>query len=244
MTELKSYYVWDAFTRWFHWINVLSIVILMALGLAIVNGSALGLTNDGKILLKEIHVLVGYVFVLNLLWRFVWAFFGNRHARWGAILPVGKGFFQSVRNYISAFVMGKSEVYLGHNPLARIAVFVLFILMTVQAVTGLVLAGTDIFYPPFGGMIAQWVASPGIDPSTLVPYAKEMLDPEAYKSMRAFRAPFIEIHEINFFILSGVIFLHIAAVVITEIKEGGGIISAMVTGKKVFDKEPVDVDKE
>jgi hypothetical protein len=38
----------------------------MAVGLVILNSSALGLSNDGKILLKEVHTLIGYAFVLNL----------------------------------------------------------------------------------------------------------------------------------------------------------------------------------
>ncbi|MFT7524966.1 MAG: Ni/Fe-hydrogenase 1 B-type cytochrome subunit [Arenicella sp.] len=238
MNQLKSYFVWDSFTRWFHWINVLCIFVLMALGIVILNDGPLGLTNDGKILLKETHTVVGYVFVLNLIWRFVWAFFGNRYARWSAIFPGGKGFFQSVRNYVVAFILGKPELYLGHNPLGRIGVFVLFIFMTIQAITGLVLAGTDIFYPPFGHWIAQWVAAPNVPPETLVPYARDMFDPQAYESMRALRKPFITIHEYNFFALSFIIVLHIAAVIITEIREGGGIISAMFTGRKIFDKEP------
>ena len=238
MSQLKSYIVWDSFTRWFHWINVLCIFVLITLGIIILNSGALGITNDGKILLKEMHTLVGYVFVLNLIGRFIWAFFGNRYARWNEIIPGGKGFFQSVRNYVTAFMTGKPELYLGHNPLGRISVFVLFILMAIRAVTGLVLAGTDIFYPPFGHWIAQWVAAPGVPPETLIPYAKDMLDPQAYESMRAFRKPFITIHLYNFFALSFMIVLHIAAAIITDIKEGGGIISAMFTGRKVFNKEP------
>lgn len=238
MNQLTSYWVWDAVTRWFHWINVLCVLVLIALGMVIFNGGLLGLSNDGKILLKETHTLVGYVFVLNLIWRFTWAFFGNRYARWGEIIPGGKGFFQSVRSYVSAFISGKPEVYLGHNPLGRIGVFLLFILMAIQAVTGLVLAGTDIYYPPFGHWIAQWVAAPNIPPETLIPYAKDMLDPQAYESMRAFRKPFITIHVYNFYALSFIIAVHIAAVIITETKEGGGIISAMFTGKKIFNKEP------
>ncbi len=244
MTGLKSYLVWDAFTRWFHWINVLCIITLMGLGIVILNDGALGVTNDGKILLKETHTLVGYVFVLNLLWRFVWAFFGNRYSRWSAIVPGGKGFLQSVRNYVIAFIEGKPQAYLGHNPLGRMAVFVLFVLMTVQAVTGLVLAGTDIFYPPFGHWIAQWIAAANVPPETLVPYAPEMVDPQAYQSMRAFRQPFITVHEYNFFVLASVIVLHIAAVVITEIKESGGIVSAMFSGRKIFSETPVDATEE
>ncbi|WP_084191433.1 cytochrome b/b6 domain-containing protein [Algiphilus aromaticivorans] len=240
MNDLKSYAVWDSWTRWFHWINVLCVFSLMAVGLVILNSSSLGLSDDGKISLKEVHTLIGYIFVLNLFWRFIWAFWGNRYARWRSILPGGKGFKQAVHRYVIAFISGRPEQYLGHNPLGRLSVFVLFILLAIQAITGLVLAGTDLFYPPFGGSIAQWIAAPSVNPDTLVPYAREMYDAAAYERMRSFRKPFITTHEYNFFVLGFVIFLHIAAVILTEVREGGSIISAMFTGKKILSQKPID----
>jgi hypothetical protein len=35
---------------------------------------------------------LGIVMALNLLWRFAWAFFGGRYARWRAIVPAGAGY--------------------------------------------------------------------------------------------------------------------------------------------------------
>lgn len=240
MTGLKAYAVWDSGTRWFHWINVLCVFALVAVGIVIINAGALGVSNDGKILLKETHVLIGYAFVLNIVWRFIWAFWGNRYARWHAMLPGGKGFGGAVRSYVVAFVSGRPEQYVGHNPLGRLSVLVLFILLAVQAITGLVLAGTDIFYPPFGHWIAQWIAAPGVQPGALVPYAPQMYDPQAYQSMRSFRKLFIMTHEYNFFVLGSFIVLHIAAVIVTEAREGGSIVSAMFTGKKILSQTPVD----
>ena len=37
----------------------------------------LGVTDNGKILLKTTHVWIGYVFAINLAWRIIWAFIGN-----------------------------------------------------------------------------------------------------------------------------------------------------------------------
>ena len=73
---------WDVPTRLFHWINALAVLGLIATGLEILTGNLLGLSPEGKIALKSVHVLLGYVMAANLLWRFVWAFFGNRYARW------------------------------------------------------------------------------------------------------------------------------------------------------------------
>lgn len=234
--QLQSYSVWDRTTRLFHWINFLSILVLIAVGLVIYNSRSFGLSTEGKILAKELHVYAGYVFAINLFWRIIWGFLGNRFARWRAVLPMGKGYGASVK----AYVTGEKTSWLGHSPVGRLAVTLLLILLFVQAVTGLLLAGTDIYFPPFGSMIAEWVAADGVDPATLVPYAREMTDPAAYQEMRNFRGPFIETHEIVFFVLLGVIVLHIAAVVWSDIKHGGGIISAMFTGRKVFSEKPED----
>ena len=240
MTELKSYAVWDKGTRWFHWINALCVIALATVGFVILKADALDVSNDGKATLKTIHVWIGYVFVLNLVWRIVWAFLGNRYARWRSILPGGTGYFKALRSYISSFLAGNPEQYVGHNPAARLGIAVLFLLTLIQAVTGLMLAGTDLFYPPFGRWIAQWVAAPGVTPATLAPYSPEMYDATAYKEMRAFREPIVLVHLYSFYALAVFIVVHVAAVVVTEVKEGGSITSAMFTGRKILRERPVD----
>ena len=241
MSNLKTYFVWDANTRWFHWINVFCVLGLIAVGVVILNAKALGVSTEGKILLKTVHVLIGYIFTINLLWRFIWAFIGSPSARWRAILPGGSGYLNEVRTYIASIKAGQPQQYLGHNPLGRIAVSLLLLLLLAQATTGLVLAGTDIFYPPIGAWIASWIAAPGVDPTTLVPYAKETYNMIAYDEMRAFRKPFITLHYYGFYTLLGVILIHILAVVITELREGSSLISAMFSGKKVMSETPVDL---
>ena len=240
MNDLKAYRVWGAGVRWFHWINVLCMLGLIAVGVVILNNKALGVTNDGKILLKTVHVWIGYVFAVNLLWRIFQAFAGGPQARWRAILPGGRGYVTELRRYITDFSSAQPRQYLGHNPLGRLAVTLLLLLLLVQAVTGLVLAGTDIFYPPLGSWITGWIAAPGIEPATLVPYAKEMYDEAAYEAMRAFRKPFITVHYYGFYVLLVFAVIHILAVVMTELRAGGGLISAMFTGRKVLSGAPVD----
>ena len=79
-------------TRWFHLINALAVFGLIAVGLGLLYDDALGLSASGKVLLKQVHVSIGYVLTLNFIWRFIWAFLGNRYARWCAILPFGTGY--------------------------------------------------------------------------------------------------------------------------------------------------------
>lgn len=242
MTQMnfRAYAVWDGPTRWFHWINFVCVVALAILGTAILYSKELGVTDDGKILLKTTHVWFGYVFAANLAWRIAWAFIGNRQARWSALLPFKRGFVRELIAYMRGFIRGDARPYLGHNPLARLSVSLFFVLLIVQAVTGLVIAGTDIFYPPFGYWFANWVAAPGVDPWSIVPYDKTGIDATSWEAMRAFRSPFLTMHYWNFYVLLVLIVIHIAGVIATELREGGGLISAMFTGRKVLDQKPVD----
>ena len=116
----------------------------------------------------------------------------------------------------------------------------LLLLLLSQALTGLVLAGTDLFYPPLGSWIANWVATPGTEAATLVPYAPEMYDETAYAAMREFRKPFITVHYYGFWVILVFAVIHILAVVVTELREGGTLISAMVSGRKVLGEAPAD----
>lgn len=240
MSEFKEYAAWDAPTRWFHWINVLAVLGLIGTGLVVLFDDGLGLSPSGKIALKSVHASFGYVMALNLLWRFAWAFLGNRYARWRAIVPGGPGYSAALRAYTGSFLTGEPQQYVGHNPLARIAVALLFVLLLIQAASGLVLAGTDLYWPPFGPWFAAGVAAPGVDPSLVVPGASQLIDQNAYAAMRAFRSTFVLVHEYGFYALAVLIVFHVAAVVVTEIREGGNITSAMFTGRKILSRPPPD----
>ena len=152
----------------------------------LLNDDALGLSAGGKVQLKQIHVALGYVMALNLIWRFVWAFLGNRYARWRAMLPYGPGYWGALRSYATAFLSG-------------------------------------------------------IDPASVSPLASDTMDQAAYKAMRAFRFPIVTIHLYVFYALAAVILTHLAAVIVTEIHEGGSITSAMFTGRKILNRPPHDV---
>ena len=167
-------------------------------------------------------------------------FFGNAQARWGALLPGGRGYLRELRDFVGDLRARRPRVYLGHNPLGRIAITVLLLLLLVQALTGLLLAGTDLFMPPFGRWIASRVAAPGVAADALVPYAPQMYDAAAYAAMRAWRGVVVQIHEIAFYSLLVVATLHVLGVVLAEFREGGGLVSAMITGRKTLRAPPVD----
>jgi cytochrome b len=240
-TQLRVYKVWDLPTRLFHWINFTAVISLIFMGLVMLYKKELGITSvEAKIGLKEVHVIIGYIFVLNLGFRIFWAFVGNAYARWRSILP-GKGFLQAVSSYKASLGTAEPQQFLGHNPLGRLAITVMLVLLVIMACTGLIRAGTDIYYPPFGAFVADYVVAPGADPDSLVPYNPAGADAEKLDRLKAFKGPFGDIHIYTSYILMFVIVVHIAAVVFTEVREGGGIVSAMFTGRKVLSGKPVDV---
>src|SRR5690606_24842460 len=122
------------------------------------------------------------------------------------------------------FAVGHAPFYLGHNPLARIFLSLLVLSLIVQAATGLVLAGTDVYLPPLGGTIREWVAADTHDPALVMPYSPETVNGEAYAEMRAFRSPIVATHEYNFIVLLVLILIHVSAAVVTESREGGNVI--------------------
>lgn len=242
MSSPVAYKVWDRTTRWFHWINVLCVLVLAVLGLAILNEKSFGVSAEGKILLKTLHTYVGYAFAVNLAWRLIWAFAGNAHARWKAILPMERGFSQEVGRYVRGLRAGSAPSYLGHNPLGRLMISLLLLVLLVQAVSGLVLAGTDLYKPPFGSAIAEWVTDGDpIKQANLRPGSKEFVDPAAYEDMRGFRKPVVTTHLYVFYLLMAAVLLHVVGVVVTEVREKSGLISAMFSGEKALSSPPVDV---
>lgn len=240
MPELKSVPVWDAPTRIFHWVNALCVLALAVIGLVILNGKTLEIPRTGTLKLKVLHAWIGYVFALNLLVRIAWAFIGNRWARWGAMLPGGRGFLSALGAYVRSFFSSHPQEYLGHNPLGRLSVTAILLVVVLLAVSGLVLAGTDLFYPPFGRWFARWVAAPGVDPAALAPNSPAMYDKAAYDGMRNFRKPFMAVHLYGSYTLMALAVLHVIGVIITEVRERSSIISATFTGRKVVAGTPVD----
>ena len=238
--QLYEYKVWDLPTRLFHWINFTSVIMLIFMGLVMLFKKELGITStEAKIGLKTVHVIIGYIFVANLAIRIIWGFIGNKYARWRTLVP-SSGHMDTIRASTTSLQPGEALQYAGHNPLGQLAVIVIFLCLITKDVTDLIRAGTDIYYPPFGSMAAEYVAQPGVDPGSLVPYDTSAVDKEKYDALKAFKKPFGTIHIYTSYFLMFLIVVHIAAVIRVETKEGGGIISAMFTGKKLLNRAASD----
>jgi cytochrome b len=159
--------------------------------------------------------------------------FGKGFERFGQMLPFMPGFLKELK----AFKNDQQKPSKGHNPAGKLMVAALLLTMCFQMVTGLVIAGTDIYYPPFGQHFASEIAIDKSQIDLIKPYSKENVDPEAYQEMRALRSPFITIHVYAFYLMLFLIPLHILGVVLAERKHKASLVSSMITGYKSLPKD-------
>jgi Ni/Fe-hydrogenase 1 B-type cytochrome subunit len=144
-------YIWQAPVRIWHWIMALCMVVLWVTGYFIgsplpsVGGEAVEHFSMGYI--RFAHFAAGWVFALMFLFRVYWAFVGNKYSREIFLVPVSmlsaswwRGFFRVVAHYL--FILRKPDKHYGHNQLAMVAMFAMFVLGSVfMIVTGLALYG-------------------------------------------------------------------------------------------------------
>ncbi|MCU7833923.1 MAG: cytochrome b/b6 domain-containing protein [gamma proteobacterium symbiont of Taylorina sp.] len=239
----KNYNTWSVSVRWFHWINVLTVLALIFVGLIMMYKKELGITGiEAKVGLKELHVIIAYIFATNLIIRILFAFIGSASARFSAFIPT-KGYMQSLHSYHASLKAGKPQQFIGHNPLGKLAVTALFSLLIILMLSGLIRAGTDIYYPPFGSLVSSYVAEQDVNPDSLRPYQKEGINKDKLAALNAFKSPFGKIHKYSAYLLMLLIILHVTAVVRAEIKEGDRLISSMFSGKKILIEKPQDDGK-
>lgn len=119
-------YVWDIWTRLFHWSLVVLISISMYTGFV------------GGFEEMDWHMYSGYAILGLLLFRIGWGLVGSRNARFTSFVRGPGAIIEYLRNIRS------QEPGVGHSPLAALSVLALLIAVLVQAVTGL-FASDDIF---------------------------------------------------------------------------------------------------
>lgn len=143
-----SVYVYEAPVRIWHWVNAFSIVVLCITGYFI--GSPLPSMQIGEAYeqfvfgyIRFAHFAAGMVLTVGFLGRIYWAFFGNHHARQLFYFPLWRGAYwrevwHEIRWYL--FLEKEPKKYVGHNPLAQVAMFFFITLgVSFMIVTGLAL---------------------------------------------------------------------------------------------------------
>lgn len=167
-------YVWDIVVRACHWTIVLSIIGLSITGFYIGNpfikapGEAGGHFVMGWV--RAIHFYFAIAFTLAVMSRLFWMRIGPDVARWPSFLPVTRERWAGMRDTFLFYILlrRKFPPMLGHNPLAGITYYGIFLLFLVMIVTGLaqysmvdpdsVFRVFGVFLPVFGGpQTTRWI---------------------------------------------------------------------------------------
>ncbi len=143
-----SVYVYEVPVRLWHWINALAIVVLCVTGYFI--GSPPPSMQIAEAThqfvfgyIRFAHFAAGLILTVGFLGRIYWAIFGNHHARQLFYLPIFNGrwwkeVWFEIRWYL--FLEQQPKKYIGHNPLAQLAMFFFITLgVSFMIVTGLAL---------------------------------------------------------------------------------------------------------
>jgi len=117
-------YVWPVYTRIIHWLIAFSFAFAFIFSL--------------KENLLNLHVAVGIIFGLMLVYRFIWGFIGPRYATFNTFklsLPKLKHYFiEKVQNRWR-------EIPAGHNPASSWFTIIVLFLGSIISITGLLLYG-------------------------------------------------------------------------------------------------------
>jgi len=119
-TTMKTVRVWDLPVRIGHWTLVALIAIAMATG-----------EDEGAVL--RIHLAVGYLALVILVFRLGWGAIGSEHARFSDFLRP----WPEVRAYMLRLIAARPPYHLGHNPLGGWMIVALLATLAVVVATGI-----------------------------------------------------------------------------------------------------------
>ena len=138
---LRKVRVWDAPTRWFHWLLTVTVIALVVT--AKLGGAAM-----------EWHFRLGYTVVALLLFRLVWGVLGGHWSRFGTFLYRPQAVLQYLRG------QSKPEQRVGHNPVGALSVFALLSVLLLQSVSGLFSDDEISATGPFSHLVSgDWVST-------------------------------------------------------------------------------------
>jgi len=147
----KRVYVWELAVRFFHWLTVLSLTVLVITGFIIANPPSLNLNVEATNsfwfgYIRLIHFAFAYILIANLVFRIYWAFAGNQFANWRNFIPYTKKHWQNIFYVLKVDIFLQKDkehklenISVGHNALAAFSYFIMTLFFLLQVITGLAL---------------------------------------------------------------------------------------------------------
>lgn len=216
-------YVYEAPVRFWHWATVLCLATLAATGYLIarplpsIGGEATFSYFFANV--RVIHVSAGLLFAVLLAVRLVWGVLGNRYARSLLIPPVWSAvWWKDLGSQVSYYLFLRKEPHhwVGHNPLAQLAMFLMFTLGSLV----IVFTGLSLFSEQYGWG-SSWMNAFG--------WVNVLLG--GSQSVRT-------VHNLSMWYLLVFALIHIYMVFREDIMSGETVIGTMINGIRMFKREP------
>ncbi len=222
-------YVYEAPVRIWHWITALSIVILAVTGYFIGSPppTLSGEASDHYLMgyIRFTHFAAGYVLAIGFLGRLYWAVVGNSHSREILLPPIFSGSFwggvwHEIKWYL--FLTKEPRKYVGHNPLAALAMHLMFVWGVVFMIfTGFAMYGE-------GEGMGSWQYN--LFSSWIIPLFGQSQDVHTWH------------HLVMWYIICFVM-IHVYVANREDIMSRQSIVSSMISGWRTFrDEREVDKD--
>ncbi|RQH07069.1 Ni/Fe-hydrogenase, b-type cytochrome subunit [Paraburkholderia dinghuensis] len=217
--RVVSVYVYQAPVRLWHWLTVLSVMVLCASGyfigkpLPTLSGEASAHFLMGYI--RFAHFCAGYVLAIGLIFRACYAFFGNTFSREIFIVPVWdpqwwREMFYELRWYL--FLARYPRKYVGHNPLGQIAMFGFFIVAILMSVSGFALYGEGLGADSWASHLFGWV---------IAMFGGNSLSLHSW-------------HRLGMWSIVLFVMIHVYAAIREDIMSKQSMISTMISGFRMF----------
>ncbi|MBI5644119.1 MAG: cytochrome b/b6 domain-containing protein [Deltaproteobacteria bacterium] len=214
--------VWSRNQRVIHWIIAFSVLLLIPLGAFLFSSDFIGIPEESRDSIMDVHAAVGFVFAAGLFFRIIYLFTGPPASSWRDVLPLRKEQIKlgvaTGKYYLSGF-KGKAPLYFSHNPLAGLFDAIVFLFGLTQAISGLL-----IFFFHEEGEVNGAVNHAHAATANGAGHGSDMA---------------LIIHAIGALVIIGFVISHFTALAIHDILERRGLVSSMISGNKFFDEEEV-----
>ena len=221
--QRKEYYLFSPFLRIFHWIMVVSILVLFGTGLLItkpmdVTSTEPYLTSMSMDWVRDIHFLFAFIFCASFILR-IYGFIVNKGDRLFPRVWEGHFYSETVEVALHYMLLKSHHAPFLRNPLARASYAGLYLMVAIEILTGF--AMYFMTEPSnVGGFLFGWV-------NTIL--GSEMMTHYVH-------------HYVAWLIIVFAIG-HLYMVIRAEFMEGESEVSSMFSGKKVLAHTPKDANE-
>jgi len=226
ITRGTSVYVYEVPVRLWHWINAACIMVLIVTGFLI--GAPLPSMDIAEAThqflfgyIRFAHFAAAMIMTVGFFGRIYWAFVGNSHARQMFYFPFWRASYwrevwREIRWY--AFMEAEPKKYVGHNPLAQLAMFLFMTIgMVFMIVTGFAMYAEGLGQGSWADMIfGPLIAFVG---NTMILH---------------------QLHHLGMYFILIFMMIHIYAAVREDIMSRQSMVSTMISGTRTFKDDRVD----